>query len=78
MTEGRTKKETGLSLGCTNKLCSTTNVNRLFMDLKLLLTNEHNVIFKCIARCISRVLIKWRKMKTLKLNKLVNIGKTIR
>ena len=61
----RTKKETGLSLGCTNKLCSTTNVNRLFMDLKLLLTSKHNVIFKCIARCISRVLIKWRKMKVL-------------
>jgi len=38
VTEG-TKKETGLSLGCSNKLCSTTNVNRLFMGLKLLLTN---------------------------------------
>jgi len=55
VTEG-TKKETGLSLGCTNKLGPTTNVNRLFMDLKLLLTNKDNVIFKCIALCIARVL----------------------
>ena len=62
MTEG-TKKETGLSLGCSNKLCSITNVNRFFMNLKLLLTNEHNVIFKCKVLCIVRVLIKWRKMK---------------
>ena len=77
MTEG-TKKENGLSLGFSNKLCSTTNVNRLFMDLKLLLTNEHNVISKCRVHCVVPVLIKWRKMKTLKLNKLVNTGKTIR
>ena len=40
--------------------------------------NEHNVISKCRVHCVVPVLIKWRKMKTLKLNKLVNTGKTIR
>ena len=77
MTEG-TKLVSALLLGCSNKLCSTTNVNRLFMGLKLLLANEDNVIFKCGVLCGVPVLIKWRKMKTLKLNKLVNTGKTIR
>ena len=50
MTEG-TKLVSALLLGCSNKLCSTTNVNRLFMGLKLLLANEDNVIFKCGVLC---------------------------
>jgi len=37
VTEG-TKLVSALLPGCSNKLCSTTNVHRLFMGLKLLLT----------------------------------------